>query len=193
MSTRPRTRRSFIVSSATGLSTAWLAAHWPAIVEAREYASQAGPATKFQFFTQQQAADVEAITAQIIPTDSTPGAREARCVNFIDRLLATREKERQAAYAQGLKDVQAKAAELVPGAASFAALTSAQQIQVLTALEKSPFFTMVRNDTILGMFSDPKHGGNYNQVGWKLIGYNPSLKFPYENKAPFGYYDARIS
>ena len=193
MSTRAKSRRSFIVGSATGLSTAWLAANWPAIVEAREYASQSGQAAKFQVFTQEQAAEVEAITAQIIPTDSTPGAREARCVNFIDRLLATREKGRQAAYTQGLTDLQAKAAELVPGATTFSALTAAQQNQVLAAIEKTPFFTMVRNDTIIGMFADPKHGGNYNQVGWKLIGYNPSLKFPYENKAPFGYYDARVS
>ena len=193
MSIRDGSRRSFLIDAATGLSSVWLTAHWPAIVEAREYASQAGQGTKFQFFTQEQAADVEAFTAQIIPTDSTPGAREARCVNFIDRLLATREKGRQAAYTQGLKDLQAKTAELVPGAKSFSAVTVAQQTQVLTAIERTPFFTMVRNDTIIGMFADPKHGGNYNQVGWKLIGYNPSLKFPYENKAPFGYYDARIS
>jgi gluconate 2-dehydrogenase gamma chain len=193
MSTRGKSRRLFIVSSATGLSTAWLAANWPGIVEAREYASQSGQAASFQFFTPDQAAEVEAVTAQIIPTDSTPGAREARCVNFIDRLLATREQGRQAAYTQGVKDLQAKAAELVPGATKFSALTAAQQNQVLTAIEKTPFFTMVRNDTIVGMFADPKHGGNYNQIGWKLIGYNPSLKFPYENRAPFGYYDARVS
>lgn len=185
MAVQDRSRRSFLVDSATGLGSVWLVTQWPAILTAQQGA-------KLEFFTPEQAADIEAVTAQIIPTDSTPGAREARCVNFIDRLLATREKGRQAAYAQGLKDLQAKTTELVPGATKFSAVTAAQQIQVLTAIEKTPFFTMVRNDTVAGMFADPKHGGNYNQVGWKLIGYNPSLTFPYENKPPFGYYDAIV-
>jgi hypothetical protein len=33
------------------------------------------------------------------------------------------------------------------------------------------FFTLLRNDTIDGMFSDPAYGGNRDMVGWKLIGY----------------------
>jgi gluconate 2-dehydrogenase gamma chain len=171
-------------------------ANWSGIVEAHAYAShmaQAEQSARFQFFTQAQATEVDAITAQIIPTTATPGAREAHCVNFIDRLLATREKGRQAAYTQGLRDLQAKASQLVPGTVRFSALTATQQIQVLTAIEKTPFFTMVRNDTVLGMFADPRHGGNHDRIGWKLIGYSPSLEFPYANKAPFGHYDALIS
>jgi gluconate 2-dehydrogenase gamma chain len=163
-----------------------VATRWPAILTAQQGA-------KLEFFTPEQAAEIEAVTAQIIPTDATPGAREARCVNFIDRLLATREKGRQAAYTQGIKDLQAKTTELVPGATKFSAVTAAQQNQVLTAIEKTPFFTMVRNDTVMGMFADPKHGGNYDKVGWKLIGYNANTTtFPYENKPPFGYYDANV-
>jgi hypothetical protein len=30
------------------------------------------------------------------------------------------------------------------------------------------------------------HGGNYDKIGWKLIGYDDSLN----HKPPFGYYDA---
>ena len=33
------------------------------------------------------------------------------------------------------------------------------------------FFTMLRDHTIEGMFSDPAYGGNRDMVGWKLIGY----------------------
>jgi hypothetical protein len=33
------------------------------------------------------------------------------------------------------------------------------------------FFTMLRTDTIEGMFSDPIYGGNRNMVGWALINY----------------------
>src|SRR5262245_37451776 len=86
MSTRRRSRREFLVGSVSGLSAAWLAANYSDILKAEAYVQQAarsGPAT-FAFFTAEQAAEVEAMAAQIIPTDSTPGAREARVVHFID-------------------------------------------------------------------------------------------------------------
>jgi hypothetical protein len=35
------------------------------------------------------------------------------------------------------------------------------------------------------MFSNPVHGGNADNVGWKLIGYDNALNW----KQPFGYYD----
>jgi Gluconate 2-dehydrogenase subunit 3 len=65
-------------------------------------------------------------------------------------------------------------------------LTSAQQIQLLTAIENTPFFNMVRTHTITGMFASPAHGGNGNEAGWKLIGFEDTLDF----KPPLGYYDA---
>jgi hypothetical protein len=52
-------------------------------------------------------------------------------------------------------------------------------------IEKTSFFEAVRNHTIMGMFAPPQHGGNYQQVGWKLIGFDDSLNF----QEPFGYYD----
>jgi len=88
-----------------------------------------------------------------------------------------------------MQDLQAKTKELFPSASKFSALTSPQQIQVLTAMEKSPFFNAVRNHTVIGFFASPIHGGNHNKVGWKLIAYDDSLDF----KPPFGYYDAKPS
>ena len=38
---------------------------------------------------------------------------------------------------------------------------------------------------MLGMFSHPVHGGNYQKIGWKLIGYVDQ----YSWAPPFGYYD----
>jgi gluconate 2-dehydrogenase gamma chain len=188
MTLQDRSRRSFLVNSAAGLSSVWLAAHWPAILEADEVAQQAaaGQPVKLLFFTEAQAAEVDAMASQIIPTDDTPGAHEARVVYFIDHGLTTFLKDSQPAYTQGLKDLQAKTQELFPGASRFSALTGPQQIQVLTAIERTPFFTTVRNHTITGMFASPKHGGNYNKVGWELIGFEDTLNF----KPPFGYYDA---
>ena len=126
------------------------------------------------------------MAAQIIPTDSTPGAREARVIHFIDRVLTTFEKQRQGEYVEGLITVQARTKEMFPSAASFAALTSDQQIQVLTAIESTPFFNLVRTHTITGFFASPVHGGNADKIGWRLVNYDDSLN----HRPPFGYYDA---
>lgn len=191
MSAQDRSRRSFLGRSAAGLSSVWLSAHWPAILEAGELAQRAASAPptqkmSFSVFTEEQAADIDAMASQIIPTDDTPGAHEAHVVYFIDRGLVTFARPSRNVYMQGLKDLEAKTREMFPGAARFSALTSAQQLQLLTAIEKTPFFTTVRDHTVIGMFASPQHGGNFNKVGWKLIGYDDTLNF----KPPFGYYDA---
>jgi gluconate 2-dehydrogenase gamma chain len=189
MSTQGKSRRAFLVESLSGVGAAWVAANYTGILATHEYvleAAQSGQPVKFAFLTAEQWAEVEAMTAQIIPTDSTPGAREARVVQFIDRALVTFEKGRQSAYTQGLKELQAKTKELFPSASMFSTLASDQQIQVLKAIEETPFFNLVRTHTITGFFASPAHGGNYNKVGWKLVSYDDSLNF----KPPFGYYDA---
>jgi gluconate 2-dehydrogenase gamma chain len=169
------------------LSSIWLASNWPGILDAQAHAQQAArQPVPLAFFTKEQAADVDAMASQIIPTDDTPGAHEARCVYFIDRALTTFLRDSQPVYTQGLKDLQAKTQELFPSAGKFSALTSAQQIQLLTAIENTPFFTTVRTHTITGMFASPAHGGNYSQAGWELIGFEDTLHF----RPPFGYYDA---
>jgi len=183
-----QSRRSFLVGSASGLSSVWLATNWAGILEASAYAQQAaesGQSARFVYFTGEQAADIDAVASQIIPTDDTPGAHEAHCVYFIDRALTTFLRESQPVYTQGLEDLQAKTKELFPDAGRFPALSSAQQIRLLTAIENTPFFRTVRNHTIIGMFASPAHGGNDSKVGWKLIGFDDALNF----KPPFGYYD----
>jgi gluconate 2-dehydrogenase gamma chain len=182
MSVEDTTRRQFLVSSMTGVSTAWIALNWPAVVQAQQMAHQSA---QFAFLTDAQAAEIEAMCAQIFPTDDTPGAREARVVHFIDRSLTSFAQDAQPLYTQGVQELQSKSRELVPGATTFSALTAAQQIQVLTAIEHTPFFKQVRDHTIMGMFASPKHGGNYDKVGWRLIGFEDTLAF----KPPFGYYD----
>jgi gluconate 2-dehydrogenase gamma chain len=195
MSTEGKSRRAFLVDSVagvTGLSTVWLLSNYSGILEAEEYAQQAAAkwttTPRLGFFTDEQAADIDAMASQIIPTDDTPGAHEARVIFFIDRALVTFARESRPVYIQGMKDLQAKTKELFPNATKFSALTSPQQIQVLTAIEKSPFFNTVRNHTVIGFFASPVHGGNHNKVGWKLIGFDDSLEF----KPPFGYYDAKL-
>jgi gluconate 2-dehydrogenase gamma chain len=182
-------RRRFLFRSATGLGGGWLSLHWPAILAAQNHAheSVSSPTViAFQFFSPEQAAEVEAAAEQIIPADDTPGARDARVVYFIDRALVTFEKDKQPAYQKGLRNLQTKTLELFPQAKWFSGLTAPQQIKVLQAIEKTEFFELLRLHTIVGFFARPEYGGNYNQIGWKLIGVEDEMTY----KPPFGYYDA---
>ena len=183
MSETDSSRRKFLGQSVGGVSIAWLAANWPAGVAAAEQAQKSGG---FAYLTPSQAIEIDAMSAQIFPTDDTPGAREAQVVYFVDLALVTFAQDRQDVYKNGFGELQAKTKEMFPTAASFSALSSDQQIQLLTAIEKTPFFRAVREHTIMGMFSAPQHGGNYKKVGWKLIDFDDSLNF----KAPFGAYGA---
>ncbi len=189
MGTRAKSRRSFLIESVSGLGGVWVAANYPGILAAEEYvrsAAQSGQPTTFAFFNPEQAVEVEAMAAQIIPTDHEPGAREARVVSFIDRALVTFDRERQADYTQGLSYLEAQTNQRFPSASRFSELTFDQQIQVLSAIEETPFFNLVRTHTITGFFASPLHGGNYDKVGWQLVGYDDSL----QHEPPFGYYDA---
>src|SRR5438132_10242252 len=83
-------RRQFLLGSVSGLSSAWLALRWPAILAAQEHALRAaasGQPTQFQFFSPEEGVEIEAVAAQIIPSDDAPGAREAQVIYFIDHVL----------------------------------------------------------------------------------------------------------
>ncbi len=181
-------RRQFLIGSVSGLSSAWLALRWPAILVAQEHAQRAaesGQPAHFEFFSPQEAAEIEAVAAQIIPTDDAPGAREAQVIYFIDRVLVTFDRGKQPTYTQGLKDLQYKTRQLFTNANRFSSLNPAQQIQLLTAIEKTDFFELVRLHTIMGYLSRPEYGGNHDHAGWKLIGFDDQMTY----KPPFGYYD----
>lgn len=185
-------RRQFLAGSATSVGVAWLAHHWPAILAAQEHANQAAQspqALRFEVFSPDQATEIEAIAAQIIPSDETPGAREAHTIYFIDRVLSTFDHAKQAIYTQGLQDLRFETKTMFPQASSFSQLTPEQQVQLLAEIEKTDFFETVRVHTIIGFLSNPDYGGNYEQMGWKLIGFE-SRPF---HKSPFGYYDAEYN
>lgn len=128
---------------------------------------------------------LDAITARIIPTDDDPGAREAGCVNFIDKAVAHEDAEALPLYQLGLAGVEAVAAKR--HGVAFASLDPAQQDALLEALEDASdggpdgwpagpvpsalFFETARAHTVIGFLADPKYGGNRDFAGWKLVGY----------------------
>jgi Gluconate 2-dehydrogenase subunit 3 len=199
-------RRGFLTQTLTGMSAAWISANWPAMLSAAAHAreaSQSASTAKFEFFSPEQAAEVEAVSARIIPTTDTPGAREAGVVFFIDRALVTFAKDNQKMYTEGLPAVQARVRELFPGTEKFSAATPEQQDQVLESLDEQSarggrrpfrplvgaqsFFETVRVDTVMGFLIDPDSDkkGNRDGVGWKVIGREREHMF----QPPFGYYD----
>ena len=185
-----QTRRMFLGQAGASLGLLWLGSLTPDLLaQAHEHAQSAGQSgTKsYRFFTPQQAADFDAFSAQIIPTDDTPGAREANVVHFTDYLLSTIDRDQQTPVNDAFKTLQEQVAKTVPGATSFAAIGPAQQIAVMKAMEKTPGFGILRGFTLTGFFCDPSlGGGNKDQVGWKLIGFQDDFLY----KPPFGYYDA---
>ena len=181
-------RRRFLLSSLSSASTAWMTLNWPAVMAAAEHAAQAAKAAvppKLEALGAEQAAAVEAIASRIIPTDHSPGAREAGVIYFIDRALTTFAAESLADYQKGLPVFEAKTRELFPSVQHLSEATPEQQDAVLKALEEQPFFELIRAHTIMGFLSDPMRGGNRDGVGWKLIGFDSSPAFT----PPFGYYD----
>jgi gluconate 2-dehydrogenase gamma chain len=181
-------RRSFLLSGGGLLTSVWIAAHWPAIAAAAHHADavSAVPAPLgFDFLNAADAADIEAISAQIVPSGATPGAREAHAVYFIDRALSTFFAAWAHDFRPGLSEFQAKFAASNPASVSFAKAQSNEQIAYLKTVDGTPFFESVRTLTLLGMFSSPKYGGNYGGSGWKLMGFVDQHAF----SPPFGYYD----
>jgi gluconate 2-dehydrogenase gamma chain len=140
---------------------------------------------RFEVLSREEAAEIEAVAAQIIPADDTPGAREAGVIYFIDRALATFDRDKRETYANGLAELQTKISELFLPATRFSQLSSEQQVEVLKAIEKTTFFTLVRLHTVEGFLSAPRHGGNRGRIGWKALGFDDGFSF----EPPFGFYD----
>jgi gluconate 2-dehydrogenase gamma chain len=168
------TRREWTLSA---LAAAWQHAH---------QAATSPTPVEFQFFSPSQALQVEALAAQIIPSDGTPGAKEAGAIYFIDRALATFDKDKRALYAAGLADLQERCRSAFPEAASVAALAPQQLVSLMKSIETTPFFETLRAHTILGFCGPPSYGGNRGGVGWAHIGVEDKMIF----QPPFGYYDA---
>src|SRR5690349_21675751 len=180
-------RRAFLRAVATA-GAAWAAADVADVHAALAWAAQqktSGAAATVSI-TAAQASVVSAAADRIFPAvDGRAGARDAGVVYFIDKALSTFNAGQKARYADGVADLNRRAARRRAGS-TFDALDSAQQDEILHDIEKTPFFDALRVDTIIGMFALPSWGGNRDYAGWHLIGLEHQPRF----QAPFGYYDA---
>jgi len=162
-------------------------------------AAQAGGG-KLQYLDAQAAAEIEALAAQIIPSDDGPGAKEAGVIFFIDRALATFDQDQRdiyrtglAAYRSGIATDRTGLAADRTGLAASGAGSATEQSGVaaahatgsIAAIEHTEFFEALRRHVVMGFLASPAWGGNRDKVGWKLIGFEDAGAF----QPPFGYYD----
>ncbi|HTS35752.1 MAG TPA: gluconate 2-dehydrogenase subunit 3 family protein [Candidatus Solibacter sp.] len=129
-----------------------------------------------QFFSRAEYAVVERLAEIIIPTDETPGAKEAGVAEFIDFMVFS-DPDAQYSFRTGLAWLDAYSEQ--PSGKKFASLEPAQQISLLEPLgfkdkarpgqeEGRRFFSMVREYTLTGFYT--------SEIGFKELD-NPALKF----------------
>jgi gluconate 2-dehydrogenase gamma chain len=226
----PLSRRSLLRASLlAGLSAEVLDA-----LQHPHESAQAGEA-KLQYLDPQAAAEIEALAAQIIPSDDGPGAKEAGVIYFIDHALATFDQDQREIYRTGLAAYRSGLAAAgtglathdtglaayrsglatqdkglaAPGAGlathdtglaasgtgpateqsglatSGSALAASPATGSIASIEHSEFFEALRRHVVMGFLASPAWGGNRDNVGWKLIGFEDAGAF----QPPFGYYD----
>ena len=181
-------RRQFLRAAGGTLGAAWLAAHWPELAVAAQHAHAAATGRtdhRFRLLTAEQARDVEAIAAQIVPSGDTPGAREAGVVYFIDQVQTGVYASAAPAFLAGLAAFQSDFANSKAGPGQFADLSGSEQLSYLKGIETTPFFGTMRFLTVLGLLSLPSYGGNEGKAGWKLVGFVDQHAW----EPPFGHYD----
>jgi gluconate 2-dehydrogenase gamma chain len=129
-----------------------------------------------QFFTAAEYALVEQLSEMIIPTDTTPGAKEAGVPEFIDFMVAN-DPEVQYSFRMGLAWMNAHAEQ--KDGKRFMELTAEQQASLLEPLgfkdKTRPgeetgrrFFRMMREYTVTGFYT--------SEIGYKELD-NPALRF----------------
>lgn len=180
-------RREFVESIGAGFAGALGAASWSQLTAISAFAASLPDTAPYEFLSAEQVKLLDVFTAHLIPTDDTPGAREAKVVRFLDHGLATLFQDYQKEFTETLAAFEEFASHYRPDGATFLELSAREQIDAIHELErlKPEVFWQLRGDAMAGMFSHPEHGGNFGKIGWKLIGYQDQ----YSWAPPFGYYD----
>ena len=179
-------RRSFLTQSGTALGGSWITMSLPAALAATVTACKAREeGNAFKVLSAAEAVEFAAIAAQIIPSGPSPGATEAGVIYFMDIVLAGNNAEVLQSMRQGLAELQ-DSIKRSYNKESFASLGNSRQIEVLQGIDETDFFGTVRHLTLAGTFSNSSYGGNRDNTGWQLIGFEG----PRPTQPPFGHYDA---
>jgi len=181
-------RRALLMGLPGALGATWLAANWPSLARASEHMHQmmaASGAAKISHLNALETDIATRVSSHIIPSGDSPGAREAGVVYFIDYCVGEQCLGADAEFRKGLKVLDDSARERYPQAAGFAALDDARQLELIHAIERTPFFRQLHTLTVVGLLASPAYGGNQGGAGWQLLGFEDT----YVYAPPFGYYD----
>ena len=177
-------RRNFLRGGVALAGGSWLRFTAPGIAALAQAACSAKEdSAAFAILTAEEAIELEAIVARILPTTDTPGAREAGVIWFFDQTFGTFNADNLQFARSGLAEFQAA----VESGVLFSDLDEADQDAFLTTQEHTPFFNMTWFMALSGFFGMSKYGGNRDDIGWKLIDVEPGM---HAYQSPFGYYDA---
>lgn len=143
----PLTRRDFVV---LGTATA----------------ANAAPAPEFLFFSPSEAALVTLIAEQIVPADQDPGATDAAVVHYIDRQLAGQLSQFAPLYREALPAFEPM--RKMPFSEQTAFLKSVENKERGQAAAR--LFSIMIDHTMQGFYGAPSHGGNRDEVSWKMLG-----------------------
>ncbi len=125
-------------------------------------------------FTPAEAKLVASISDCVIPAGDGPGATEAGVIYYIDRQLSGPLQRFHEAYRTGIPRFES-ACHARHGR-SFSDLDAESRTSFLQTIESSDdaelrgFFAMVVDHTMQGFYGAPSHGGNRDEVSWKMLG-----------------------
>jgi gluconate 2-dehydrogenase gamma chain len=179
--TPPIARREFL----RRITAAGLASQLPLFLSTANFACTPGSAEpSWQTFSEVEAGMMDAVTARLIPSGDSPGAREAGVVRFMDLAL---DQVPMLAWGddlvrEGMDDLNRRSA-----GGRFVDLSGQAQDDVLRSVETEEYFGLMLLLTHVGYLSHPKHGGNRDKVSWAHIGFDDRGAWQH----PFGYYDAQ--
>lgn len=137
---------------------------------------------KFEFFTPYQATVVEQVTALIIPSDDSPGAREAGVVFEIDKTIVKNQMLKNS-YAKGIEALHLMAKQLA-GKDSFLDLNQDEMMEILNIAYASE--SLSNRSAISNQYGSMLPGIlliNHlirqtieifysSELGWKVVGYH---------------------
>ena len=174
------------------IGIAAVASHFPGFVnwayaDAHDHAGNEPAPTRPQtyapqFFSTEEFARIERLTELIIPSDETPGAREAGVAEFVDFMVA-HDTEQQQPMRAGLAWLGAESSHRFDH--PFLELSEAQQVSLLEPLayrakyregEEVPreFFRRLKELTAMGFYS--------SEIGYRELD-NPASRFYAESPA----------
>jgi gluconate 2-dehydrogenase gamma chain len=124
------------------------------------------------FFNPHQYAMITELAALIIPTDATPGAREAKVNEYIDMIVGEGPDSRKKLYRDGLEWID-KTSQTRHGK-KFIGLSELQRVEILTEINEikrssgadqfpAEFFQAIKKDTIEGFYT--------SRIGLEELGY----------------------